>query len=75
MPDSGTGWMVGRDAERAAIDALLKVHSGLLALVVEGETGIGKTTLWWAGLDRAGFEVPADAVARAYRQSLPGEVG
>src|SRR4051794_34119845 len=42
---------VGRDAELAAIRELL-THggTGFAALVLEGEPGIGKTTLWLAGL-------------------------
>jgi DNA-binding CsgD family transcriptional regulator len=37
----------GRDAELAAGDALLRtVPDGAVALVVDGEAGIGKTTVW-----------------------------
>ncbi len=52
-PDVG---LVGRDAERARIDALLEGaradRSG--ALVIQGEVGIGKTALLRYALDRAG---------------------
>jgi DNA-binding CsgD family transcriptional regulator len=50
--------IVGRDAELAQIDEFLS--SPTRALVLEGEAGIGKTTLWCRGLDRAetlGFKV------------------
>lgn len=46
--------VVGRDAELAAIEAFLARESGSpAALLLEGEPGIGKTTLWRAGVDRA----------------------
>ncbi|MCT7661833.1 ATP-binding protein [Mycobacterium deserti] len=53
--------VVSRRAESAAIENLLaSVSSGPSALTVEGEAGIGKTTLWLAALERArelGFRV------------------
>jgi len=46
---SDTG-VVGRDREMAAIAAFLNaVPSGPAGLVLEGEAGIGKTTVWSAG--------------------------
>ena len=39
--------MIGRDLERAAVERLLDASSArLAALVLEGEAGIGKTTVW-----------------------------
>src|SRR6266545_7139654 len=53
--------VVGRDVELAAVrEALAQVETGATAAVVEGELGIGKTTLWLAGIDTAeneGFRV------------------
>jgi DNA-binding CsgD family transcriptional regulator len=51
--------IVGRDAELAQIEEFLS-SPGLRALVLEGDPGIGKTTLWRWGLERAetlGFQV------------------
>ncbi|QZA06383.1 AAA family ATPase [Mycolicibacter heraklionensis] len=65
--------VVGREIEYRAVDELLAaVPSGPTALVVEGEAGIGKTTVWLAAVERAqraGFRVlsarvtPAESVA------------
>jgi DNA-binding CsgD family transcriptional regulator len=49
--------VVGRDGELAAIDGFL-ADSETTALVLEGEPGVGKTTLW------------LEAVARAERQAF-----
>ncbi len=53
--------LVGRDVEsRAVADFLASVSPGPSALVVEGEAGIGKTTVWLAALELAqerGFRV------------------
>ena len=47
--------LVGREPELAAIDTLLEqAQERPAALVLEGEPGIGKSTLWQAGIDRAG---------------------
>ena len=52
--------VVGRQRELAAIEQFLDSLAGQpRALVLEGEPGIGKTTLWLAGLD--------DARRRGYR--------
>ncbi len=67
MGDSGapggsraTG-VVGREAERARLDAFVsELHGGVRALVIRGEAGIGKTALWRVGVERcqhAGFHV------------------
>jgi DNA-binding CsgD family transcriptional regulator len=48
------GTVVGRQAELAAVDAVLAAaRDGLAALVLEGEPGIGKTTVWREGIARA----------------------
>ncbi len=53
--------VVSRSAESQAVDDFLaSLTDNPSALVLEGEAGIGKTTLWLAGLDRArerGFRV------------------
>ncbi len=47
--------VVGREAELAAVDDLLAATCGNLAcLTLEGEPGIGKTTLWQEAVRRAG---------------------
>jgi DNA-binding CsgD family transcriptional regulator len=46
--------IVGRDQELASVRAFVDGASvGPAALVLEGEPGIGKSTLWLAGVDRA----------------------
>lgn len=61
--------LVGRDAEtRAVADFLASVSTAPSALVVEGEPGLGKTTLWLAGVQLAqerGFQVLAARPAAA----------
>ncbi|MGE2716838.1 helix-turn-helix transcriptional regulator [Mycolicibacterium litorale] len=53
--------LISRDAELSAVDALLdSVTTGTAVLVLEGEAGIGKSTVWRAGIKRArsrGFRV------------------
>jgi ATP/maltotriose-dependent transcriptional regulator MalT len=60
---------VSRQAEeRAVADFLSGVPTAPAALVIEGDPGIGKTTLWLGALDRArelGFTVLASRAARA----------
>jgi DNA-binding CsgD family transcriptional regulator len=47
--------IVGREAELASVHAFVEgVPEGAAALVLEGEAGMGKTTLWNAALERAG---------------------
>jgi DNA-binding CsgD family transcriptional regulator len=64
MPSS----IVGRDVELASLDEFLAgLSAGSRAIVLEGEAGMGKTTLWRAGV--------VDAGARGFRvlQALPAE--
>lgn len=53
--------LISRDAELSAVDALLAaVPSGTSVLILEGDAGIGKSTVWRAGVERArarGFRV------------------
>src|SRR6476620_1418765 len=53
--------IVGRELELAAIDEFLDaIPSGAATLLVEGEPGIGKTTVWEAGIaaaHRRGWQV------------------
>jgi DNA-binding CsgD family transcriptional regulator len=47
--------IVGRESELASVHAFLeRPAGGPLALVLEGEAGIGKSTLWLAGVETAG---------------------
>src|SRR5436190_15018875 len=63
--------LVGRDEELALIEAILdRAETGFSGLVLEGEPGIGKTTLWTAGIERArerGFRVLVARPAEAER--------
>jgi DNA-binding CsgD family transcriptional regulator len=46
--------IVGREAELASLDAFIgEVEGGAAALVLEGEAGVGKTTLWEAAVGHA----------------------
>jgi DNA-binding CsgD family transcriptional regulator len=46
--------VVGRDPELAALEAfLVGIADGASVLVLEGEAGMGKTTLWRAAVERA----------------------
>jgi DNA-binding CsgD family transcriptional regulator len=49
----GDAVIVGRDEELAAVAAVVGADRFPLALVIEGEPGIGKTTLWQAAVERA----------------------
>ena len=45
------GFVVGRERELAAVGAfLVAVPDGPRALLVEGEAGMGKTTVWLAAV-------------------------
>ena len=47
--------VVGRDAELASLrDFVSSIPSGAVVLALEGDAGVGKTTLWEAGLEEAG---------------------
>ncbi len=58
--------LIGRDVELAAIEGFLALTEGERpsALVLEGEAGIGKTTLWRAGLALAGDQPYRVLIAR-----------
>ena len=46
--------IVGREEELGSLYAFIgEAGGGLAALVLEGEAGIGKSTLWLAGLEHA----------------------
>jgi hypothetical protein len=49
----GDAVVVGRDEEVAAVAAVLGAPRFPLALVIEGEPGIGKTTIWQEAVQRA----------------------
>jgi DNA-binding CsgD family transcriptional regulator len=78
-----TGEVAGREVELAACERLLeRAAGGPAALVVEGEAGIGKTTVWRAGVAAAagrGFAVlvcrPAEAEARLSYSGLGDLLG
>jgi hypothetical protein len=49
------GEIIGRDGELASVGVFLdRVPCGLAVLAIEGESGIGKTTLWRAATEAAG---------------------
>ena len=64
--------VIGREEELAAVDEFLEsLHAGSAAFVLVGEAGVGKTTLWQAGVEAGrelGYRVletqPAAAEAR-----------
>src|SRR6059036_3464240 len=63
--------IVGREEELASVRAFIDQEEGLAALVLEGEAGIGKTTLWRAGVERAqeyGFRMLVARPAEAERE-------
>jgi DNA-binding CsgD family transcriptional regulator len=63
--------IVGREAELASLNAFVgEMEGGAAALVLEGEAGVGKTTLWGAGIERArarGLRVLSSRPAEAER--------
>ena len=63
--------IVGREDELASLHAFVgRAEEGPAALVLEGEAGIGKSTLWLAGVDRArhlGLRVLSSRPAEAER--------
>ena len=60
-----TRTLIGRDAELERVEEFLgAIGSGPAALLLEGEAGIGKTTLWSQGL-------VSSAARRATRPALP----
>jgi DNA-binding CsgD family transcriptional regulator len=63
--------LVGRERELDQVFAFFSAEDGSGKLVLEGEAGIGKTTLWRAGLDEArrrGFRVLDARPAAAERE-------
>lgn len=63
--------IVGRDAELAVVHGLLERGEDTRALVITGDAGIGKTTLWEAGLIVArqrGFRVLSTRASSAEAQ-------
>jgi DNA-binding CsgD family transcriptional regulator len=61
-----TGTVVGRGGELAALDSFLMAACGEFAvLAIEGEPGIGKTTLWREGVRQAGERGATVLEARA----------
>ena len=75
--------VVGRDDERAAIDAFLAADAPEPhVLLLEGEAGIGKTTLWRGGVEsaaRLGYRVlraqPAESERRLSYAALADLIG
>jgi DNA-binding NarL/FixJ family response regulator len=72
--------IVGRDGELRAVERFLE--GGAMALVIDGEAGIGKTTIWRAAVGKAeasGWRVlaarPAEAEARLSYAALTDLVG
>jgi DNA-binding CsgD family transcriptional regulator len=63
--------IVGREAELASLNAFIgEVDGGAAALVLEGEAGVGKTTLWGAAVEHArarGLTVLSSRPAEAER--------
>src|SRR6186997_979013 len=63
--------IVGRDEELASVQAFIDgAERGATALVLEGEAGIGKSTLWRAGVEHArarGLRVLSSRPAEAER--------
>src|SRR5205807_3889270 len=63
--------VVGREDELASVAAFVdEVRDGPTALVLEGEAGIGKSTLWLAGVEHArarGLRVLSSRPAEAER--------
>jgi transcriptional regulator with GAF, ATPase, and Fis domain len=55
-----TGQIIGRDSEMATLTAFLdRVPNGPVAMLIEGEAGIGKSTVWNGAV--------AEASTRNYR--------
>jgi tetratricopeptide (TPR) repeat protein len=71
--------VIGRSEELAAVDSFLdSLPGGPTALVVTGEAGIGKTTIWRAGLEaarRRDFWVLAASPAQAEANLSFGALG
>jgi DNA-binding CsgD family transcriptional regulator len=62
--------IVGREAELASLNAFIDETEGSAALVLEGEAGVGKSTLWGAAVEHArarGLTVLSSRPAEAER--------
>ncbi|MGZ8783529.1 MAG: AAA family ATPase [Gaiellaceae bacterium] len=72
----GNAGLVGREAECARIDAFVSAAAaGPRTLVIRGEAGIGKTTLWRHAVERcrdAGFQV---LLTRCSQEEMPLALG
>jgi hypothetical protein len=74
----GAPVVVGRDEELARIDAFLERRSDASTLLVEGDPGIGKSTLWARAVEHArerGYEVRAARPSEAERHLTYAAVG
>jgi DNA-binding CsgD family transcriptional regulator len=71
--------IVGREAELACLDGFIEAAGGVpAAVVLEGEAGIGKSTLWRAGVERAragGLLVLSSRPAEAERELAHAGLG
>jgi DNA-binding CsgD family transcriptional regulator len=68
----GVGDAVGRDLELAALaEAIADVAGGAAAVVLQGDPGIGKTTLWRAGVDLARREGFTVSLSRPQEAEMP----
>jgi tetratricopeptide (TPR) repeat protein len=69
--DPKTSEIVGRDAELASVYGFIdQVEDGAAVLVLDGDAGIGKSTLWLAGVEHArarGLRVLSSRPAEAER--------
>ena len=64
--------IIGRDHELEQLEALVRdLGSGPSVLLLEGEAGIGKTTVWEAGLDAVGAGGARVLAARAAQAEMP----
>jgi MoxR-like ATPase len=64
--------IVGRDAELGAVDAFLTTgRTQFAVLTLEGEAGIGKTTIWLEALRRAGARRARVLLTRPARRRRP----
>ncbi len=71
-PVAGDQLLVGREAERSRIEAFVAaVPEGARALVLRGEPGIGKTTLWRHAVDRCRAESYRALVTRPAEEEMP----
>ena len=67
--------LAGRDRElRLLQDALARPGAGVRVVVICGEAGIGKSTLWRAGVDHARRQGALTLVARPAEDELPGPI-